>query len=81
MLAFRLILLLLLAYLVFVILWFFFSSRTKRLNRSEEDRPNQEHELVRCLHCQNYAPKAGGLISRGRYFCSERCARLFVKAP
>ena len=81
MLAFRLIILLLLAYLIFFIVsTFFFSSRTKRLKGSKE-RPDQDQELVLCLHCQSYVPKTEAVFSRGRYFCTEECARLFVRAP
>ena len=81
MLTFRLIILLLLAYLIFVIIsTFFFSSRTKRRKRSEE-RPDQEQELVLCLHCQSYVAKTEAVFSRGGYFCTEQCARLFVGAP
>jgi hypothetical protein len=81
MLAFRLIILLLLAYLIFfTISRFFFASRTNRLKRSEE-RSDQAQELVLCRHCQSYVPETEAVSSRGHYFCREECARLFVRTP
>ena len=79
MIAFRLLILLVLAYVFVVIIYkFFLTNRTERLKRSQE-HPDQELELVRCFHCQSYVPKTETVSSRGYYFCGEECARLFVR--
>ncbi|MGI0016044.1 MAG: PP0621 family protein [Nitrososphaera sp.] len=79
MLAIRLLILLLLAYLVFLIINILFSSsRTTRLKRNRNPLDKGE-ELVLCLQCQSYVPKAEAVSSHGNYFCREECARLFMR--
>ena len=79
MFAFRLLILLVLAYLVFLIIYrFFFPRRTERLKRFREHR-DQGQELVQCFHCHRYVPRTETVSSRGYYFCGEECARLFVR--
>ena len=77
MLAVRLLLILvLLAYLVFLIIHILFSSsRITRLTRNRNPL-DKEEELVLCLQCQSYVPKAEAVSSHGNYFCKEECARL-----
>jgi hypothetical protein len=78
MFAFRLLILLVLAYVFFVIIYMsIFPKRTERLKRSRED-PDQEVELVRCFHCQSYVPRSEIVSSRGHYFCGEECIRQFL---
>ena len=79
MLAIRLLVLLVLVYLVFLIInILFFSSRTTRLKRNRNPLDKGE-ELVLCLQCQSYVPKAEAVSSHGNYFCREECARLFMR--
>ena len=79
MLAVRLLILLVLVYLVFLIISILFSSsRTTRLKRNRNPRDKGE-ELVLCLQCQSYVPKAEAVSSHGNYFCREECARLFLR--
>ena len=80
MLAVRLLLILLvLAYVVFLIIHILFSSgRTTRLKRNRNPLDKGE-ELVLCLQCQSYVPKAEAVSSHGNYFCREECARLFMR--
>ena len=81
MLAIRLLILLLLAYLVFLVINIFFSLiRTNRLkqNRMPLDKGD---ELVLCPLCQSYVPRAEAVSSHGNYFCREECARLFTRTP
>jgi hypothetical protein len=79
MLAIRLLILLLRAYFVFLIIYILFSSsRTTRLKRNWNQFDKGE-ELVLCLQCQSYVPKAEAVFSHGNYFCREECARLFVR--
>ena len=77
MLAIRLLILLLLAYLVFLIINILFSSsRTGKRNRKPLDKGE---ELVLCLQCQSYVTKCEAVSSHGNYFCREECARLFMR--
>jgi hypothetical protein len=79
MLVIRLLILLVLAYLVFRIIKILFSSsRTTRLKRNRNPLDKGE-ELVLCLQCQSYVPKAEAVSSHGNYFCREECARLFMR--
>ena len=66
MLAVRLLLILLvLAYVVFLIIKILFSaSRTTRLKRNRNPLDKGE-ELVLCLQCQSYVPKAEAVSSHG----------------
>jgi hypothetical protein len=77
--AVRLLILLVLVYLVFLIVNILFSSsRTTRLTRNRNPL-DKEEELVLCLQCQSYVPKAEAVSFHGNYFCKEECARLFMR--
>ena len=79
MLAVRLLILLVLVYLVFRIINIVFSSsKTTRLTPKPEPL-DQGEELVLCLQCQSYVPKAQAVSSHGNYFCRDECARLFMR--
>jgi len=79
MLAVRLLILLVLVYLVFRIINILFSSsKTTRLTPKPEPLDRGE-ELVLCLQCQSYFPKAQAVSSHGNYFCRDECARLFMR--
>jgi hypothetical protein len=79
MLAVRVLILLLLAYVVFLIIHILFSSsRITRLTRNRNPL-DKEEELVLCLQCQSYVPQAEAVSSHGNYFCKEECARLFMR--
>jgi hypothetical protein len=79
MLAIRLLILLVLVYLIFIIInILFFSSRATGLKRTQNPLDKGE-ELVLCLQCQSYVPKAEAVSSHGNYFCREECARLFMR--
>jgi hypothetical protein len=79
MLAIRLLVLLVLVYFVFLIIKILLSSsRTTRLKRNRNPLDKAE-ELVLCLQCQSYVPKAEAVSSHGNYFCREECARLFMR--
>jgi hypothetical protein len=78
MLLVRLLILFLLAYLVFLIFSILVSSsRIGRFKRNKSSLDRGE-ELVLCLQCQSYIPKAEAVSSHDNYFCREECARLFV---
>ena len=79
MLAVRLLILLVLVYLVFRIINILLSSsKTTRLTPKPEPL-DQGEELVLCLQCQSYVPKAQAVSSHGNYFCRDECARLFMR--
>ena len=79
MLAVRLLILLVLVYLVFHIINILLSSsKTTRLTPKPEPL-DQGEELVLCLQCQSYVPKAQAVSSHGNYFCRDECARLFMR--
>ena len=80
MLALRLLILLLLFYLVFLMIGILLSLirvRSSRGNRISAD--DKEEELVLCIQCQSYVPKAEAIFSHGNFFCREECARLFER--
>ncbi len=75
----RLITILLFAYLVFNVVHILWSSiKTTRI-RENRTRRDQAVELVPCIQCQSYLPKAEAILHHGHYFCREECARLFEK--
>ena len=81
MLAVRLLILLVLVYLVFRIINILLSSsKTTRLTPKPEPL-DQGEELVLCLQCQSYVPKAQAVSSHGNYFCRDECAQLFMRIP
>jgi hypothetical protein len=77
--AFRLITILLLAYLVFAVIYSLWSSIKTTRMRENRIRRDQAEELVPCIQCQSYLPKAEAILHHGHYFCREECARLFEK--
>jgi hypothetical protein len=76
--ALRLLLLLLLAYLFFLIVRMVFSSRASKHLKESQKPLDKGEEMVLCLQCQSYVPKAEAISSHGNYFCREECARLFI---
>jgi hypothetical protein len=79
MLAIRLLVLLVLAYLAFIIIKVLFSSNRTKLLKRNRNPLGEGEELVLCLQCQSYVPKAEAVSSHGNYFCREECARLFMR--
>ena len=80
MLALRFFLLFLLACVVFLLIInvFFSSSRKNRVGPPHGHLDNEE-EMVLDPQCQSYVPRSGAISSHEYYFCSEQCARLFVR--
>lgn len=77
-LALRFLLLVILAYLVFLLIKVFLSSSGKGRLRQPQERLDKGEEMVLDPQCQSYLPKSEAIFSHGHYFCSEQCARLFV---
>ncbi len=77
--ALRFLVLFILAYLVFLLIKvIFFSSSKKRLRRPQELLDKAE-EMVLDPQCQSYLTRNEAIFSHGYYFCSEECARVFVR--
>ncbi len=77
--ALRFLVLFILAYLVFLLIKvFFFLSSKKRLRRPQELLDKAE-EMVLDPQCQSYLTRNEAIFSHGYYFCSEECARVFVR--
>ena len=79
MLAIRLLILLLLAYLVFLIIDILFSSSKATRLKQNRNPLDKGEELVLCLQYQSYVPMAEAVSSQGNYFCREECARIFMR--
>jgi hypothetical protein len=77
--AIRLLVLFVLAYLVILIINVLFSSSKTTLLKRTRNPPDYGEELVLCLQCQSYVPKAEAVSAHGNYFCREECAQLFMK--
>ena len=76
--ALRFLLLVILAYLVFLLVKIFLSSSRKGRLHQPQDRLDKGEAMVLDPQCQSYLPKSEAIFSHGHYFCSEQCARLFV---
>jgi hypothetical protein len=81
MLAIRLLVLLVLACLVIIIINVLFSSSRTTLLKRNRNPLDEGEELVLCLQCQSYVPKAEAVSSHSNYFCREECAQLFMRTP
>jgi hypothetical protein len=79
-LALRLIAIFLLAYLVFAIIGILLSSIRARSRKGKRiTEHDKEENLVRCVQCQSYVPKAEAIFSHGNFFCRQECACLFER--
>ena len=77
--AFRLLLLFITTYLVIRLINAFFSSSRKRHLRWPQEHDDKGEEMVLDPQCQNYLARNEAIFSHGCYFCSEECARIFVR--
>ena len=75
--AFRFIVIVLLAYLVFVIVDVFLLSLRTRGAKRNRIRAEKDEQLVLCIQCESYLPEGEAIFSHGNYFCKEECVRLF----
>lgn len=65
---------LLLFYLLYRI---YFSGRAKRSPGKRDDGGRAE-EMVLDPQCKSYVPKSAAMLREDQYFCSERCATLYL---
>ncbi len=77
--ALRFLVLFILAYLVFLLIKVFFSSSSKKRLRRPQERLDKAEEMVLDPQCQSYLTRNEAIFSHGYYFCSEECARVFVR--
>lgn len=78
-LAFRLLLLFILTYLVILLINACFSSSRKKHMGRPQEHDDKGEEMVLDPQCQNYLAKYEAIFPHGYYFCSEECARIFVR--
>jgi len=78
-LTFRLLLLFILTYLVILLIKVWFSSSRKEHLRWPQERDDKGEEMVLDPQCQSYLARNEAIFSHGYYFCSEECARIFVR--
>lgn len=67
-----------LTYLFFLFLNLFFSWRKRQRGLGARRRAKEPEDMVLDPQCQSYLPKGSALLRNGHYFCSEKCARLFL---
>lgn len=73
----RLINLLLLGYLIYVLIKFARRSRGAG-GRQAAGKDVPAEDLVRDPYCGSYVPRGEAVASGDHFFCSEKCARLFL---
>jgi len=78
-LALRFLLLFILAYLVFLLIKVLFPSSSKKRLRRPQELLDKAEEMVLDPQCQSYLARNEAIFSHGYYFCSEECARIFVR--
>jgi len=78
-LAFRLLLLFIFIYLVILLVNAWFSSSRKKQVRRPQERDDKGEDMVQDPQCRSYLARNEAIFSHGYYFCSEECARVFVR--
>jgi len=78
-LAFRLLLIFIVTYLVILLIKVCFSSSRKKHLRWPQGHDDKGEEMVLDPQCQSYLARNEAIFSHGYYFCSEECARIFVR--
>ena len=73
---FRLIVLIIVAYIVVSAIRAHFAARRRGLGRSAAH--GNGDEMVLDPQCQSYVPKREAIYQEGKYFCSRECANLFL---
>jgi uncharacterized protein len=71
----RFLLILLLAYLL---LKLYFSARKPPRNPRRKDDAARGEDMVQDPQCRTYLPKSEAMLRGDHYFCSERCASLYL---
>ena len=76
---FRLLLLFIVTTLVMVLIKACFSSSRKKHLGWPQEHDDKGEEMVLDPQCQSYLARNEAIFSHGYYFCSEECARIFVR--
>lgn len=74
----RLLIYFVLAYVIFSLLKHFFFSKKKGRQSGAGPVPNGGEPMVLDPQCQTYLPKSEAIFRDGNYFCSEKCAGLYL---
>jgi hypothetical protein len=64
--------------LVYLFLKLYFSLRRSPRKPRRDDAAGRGEEMVLDPQCRSYVPKSDALVRGGQYFCSERCASLYL---
>jgi len=70
---FRLLTILLVAWLVYALYKRYLKARSQ--NQSAKKIKNSE-KVVKCEHCKTHVPEHEAIIDKGRYYCSEEHKRI-----
>ena len=75
----RFLLLFVLACLFFLLVHALLSRGSRRRNLRSQPHRRTGEEMVLDPQCQSYVPKSDAISRNGLYFCSEECAKLYLK--
>ena len=75
----RLLFIPLIVYIVIIVIRAIKAYRTgaRSANRNRSTSPEGE-EMVLDPQCRTYVPKREAILQAGNYFCSQKCAKLFL---
>jgi len=71
----RLLFFLLLFYLLYKL---YFSARRPKRPAAKRDDAGRGEEMVLDPQCRSYLPKSEAMLRGDQYFCSDRCAALYL---
>lgn len=74
----RLLIFFALAYVFFTLLRFFFLSTKRGRHSGAGSIPDGGEPMVLDPQCRSYLPKSDAIFRDGNYFCSEKCATLYL---
>ena len=64
--------------LLYLFLKLYFSLRRSPRKTRRTDDAQRGEEMVLDPQCQSYLPKSAAMLRGDHYFCSERCASLYL---
>jgi hypothetical protein len=69
---------LLFLFLVYIFYKFYFAARRPTRRAARQSHPPAGEEMVLDPQCRAYVPKSAAMLRGDQYFCSERCASLYL---
>ncbi len=70
---FRLLTILLIAWLVYALYKRYIKKKSKNLQPRKNRKPEK---IVKCEHCATHIPEHEAIVDKGRYYCSEEHKRI-----